>query len=341
MPASQHTPPAQLGTPLHTTLHAVPEQLTFLHVFTPVQVMAVWLARLATSVHVRAPPQSTAHRSAPQAIFCVQESGLLQTMTQDFASHWMGPVHEPAPAQSTLHSLPRHATPFVHEPAPMQFTVHELAAPQSMVEVHEPPPMQLTVHGTPAGQTIGPVHVPAAVHVTAHVPRWSHEPMPASAQTAGQTSAASAPGASAALASATFASSSAGPTPSRAVASEPSFARASAEGSTSPAPASDSVATLPPSHNSQLATGNVMTSNDHPERVTWNNGERPNPCCNRTNEVRGVGSVRVRPPRPKRERDAAKTIAPMRFQETPRPSRRSRLHLAWLLRRHGKGAGSV
>lgn len=264
---------------MQTTLHAVPEQLTFLHVFTPVQVMAVWLARLATStVHVLAPPQSTAQRSPPQEIFCVQESGLLQAMSQDFASHTMGPVHEPAPAQSTLHALPRHATPFVHEPAPMQFTVHELAAPQSMVEVHDPPPMQFTVHGMPSGQTIGPVHVPAAVHATAHVPPGPHEPIPASAQTVGQTSAASVPGASPASASAAFASSSAGPTASLSLASEASIALASAEASTSPASASESEAPLPLSHNPQLATGNVMTSNAHPERVTWNKGGRPNHC---------------------------------------------------------------
>jgi hypothetical protein len=47
VPASQHTPLMQLGTPVQLTLHAVPEQLTrLLHELIPVQPTIVSLFAL-------------------------------------------------------------------------------------------------------------------------------------------------------------------------------------------------------------------------------------------------------------------------------------------------------
>ncbi len=70
VPASQHTPLMQLGTPEQFALHEVPVQLTRpAHDVIPVQLTFVSAALLVTSpAHARAAAQSTAHVLPVQVI---------------------------------------------------------------------------------------------------------------------------------------------------------------------------------------------------------------------------------------------------------------------------------
>ena len=266
LPASQQTPPSQLPTPVHVTLHAVPEQDTRLHEVMPPQLTVVVLALLETSVaHARAPEQSTAHELPLHEIGIGHESGFLHAMSHEDASHAIGPVHVPAVVHAILHSLPLHAIRCVHEPAPTQLMMHELAAVQSIVDVHEPAPVHVSAHGTPGGQTMGPVHVPAAMHSIVQVPPGPHVPTPASAQTAGHTSAASrtraSPASTSEIVESVPASSATLASPSRTLASRiiasTSFVT----------PASVSIARLPPSARPQPTPTNGMSNRTTRGRV--------------------------------------------------------------------------
>ena len=102
LPASQQTPPVQLGAPVQLTLHAVPSQFTRAQVLTPVQLIVVKVALLVTSaLHARAPAQSTAHEPPLHEIGCVQESGFMHSTSHAGALHAIGPVHVSAAVHPT------------------------------------------------------------------------------------------------------------------------------------------------------------------------------------------------------------------------------------------------
>ncbi len=69
LPASQHTPPVQLGAPVQLTLQAEPSQATRAQELTPPQLIVVNVDLLVTSaLQARAPAQSTAQLLPLQAI---------------------------------------------------------------------------------------------------------------------------------------------------------------------------------------------------------------------------------------------------------------------------------
>jgi hypothetical protein len=77
LPASQQTPPTQLGAPVHVTLQSVPPQPTRAQEFMPEHAMSVNFAALTTSAaQARAPEHSTEQELPPQLMGCVHVSGV-------------------------------------------------------------------------------------------------------------------------------------------------------------------------------------------------------------------------------------------------------------------------
>ena len=172
MPASQHAPAVQLGTPVHEVMHDVPVQLTL-------------------PAHARAPEQSTLLSVPFAASVDPHESGFSHRISHDAAVQAIEPAHVVAAVQLILHLLPPQPMRCLQAPAPMHATVHALECAQSMARGQESAPVQITEQGMPAGQAIGSSHEPAGVHVTMHVPSDPHVPIPASAQSAGHAATAS------------------------------------------------------------------------------------------------------------------------------------------------------